>query len=271
MSNDFCMLCESIKDLNEVVLDRYIGELKEDGERIIAVKKGNTINLINRRKANKENVYIEITEALKRFDFDFIIDGEIVAEKGVFNDLQRRALLRDEEEIKKRALEIPTQFRVFDILSLNGENLMMKPLLERKKILELNIGKENERVKAVEFYIGEGIKELWENVKKENKEGIVLKIKDSIYVHKRSRNWYKLKYFKEISLDFTNYETNNAGVKLTSKDLMYEVQVQGIPRANWVIDKIKENGVVKVIVQYLDFEKTGKLRFPSCKEVVGYD
>jgi ATP-dependent DNA ligase len=264
-----CMLCGSVANISEVAIDRYIAEEKFDGERIVAIKNGDNINLVNRRGASKENIYIEITESLKKFDFDFVIDGEIVAEKGVFNDLQRRALLRDVEEIKKRAVEIPTKFMAFDIISLKGEDLKSKPLLDRKKILSDNI-KDNDRVVACEWISGEdNIKDLWEKIREENKEGIILKIKNSIYQNKRTNAWVKLKNFKEIELSFNGYEMNNAGVKVN--DGFNEVQIQGLPRAEWVINSIKSNGFVKVIVQYLDKEKTGKLRFPSCKEVVGYE
>lgn len=263
------MLCGSIENISEVAIDRYIAEEKFDGERIIAVKQGDKINLINRRGVSKENIYIEITEELKNYSDDFIIDGEIIATTGIFNDLQRRALLRDEAEIQKRVFEIPCKFMVFDIMSLNNENLMLKALVERKKILQATIGIK-EKITAVDYFMGErAIKDLWDNIRAKNKEGIILKIKNSIYVNKRTNAWVKLKNFKEIEISFNNYENNNAGVKVT--DGFNEVQIQGLPRAEWVIEQIKNNGSVKVIVQYLDKEKTGKLRFPSCKEVVGYD
>lgn len=262
------MLCGSIANISEVAIDRYFAEEKFDGERIVAIKKGDKINLINRRGLSKENVYIEIAEQLKKFDFDFVIDGEIIAVTGVFNDLQRRALLRDEEEIKKRQFEIPTKFMVFDILSLKDEDLKLKPLYERKKILAENI-KDNDKIVACSYVSGDKeIKDLWEKIRAENKEGIILKIKNGIYVYKRTNAWVKLKNFKEIELSFNGFEMNNAGVKVN--DGFNEVQIQGLPRAEWVVNKIKSDGFVKVIVQYLDKEKTGKLRFPSCKEVVDY-
>jgi ATP-dependent DNA ligase len=261
-----CMLCGSVANISEVAIDRYIAEEKFDGERIVAIKNGDNINLVNRRGANKENVYIEITESLKKFDFDFVIDGEIVAEKGVFNDLQRRALLRDVEEIKKRAVEIPTKFMAFDIISLKGEDLKSKPLLDRKKILSDNI-KDNDRVVACEWISGEdNIKDLWEKIREENKEGIILKIKNSIYQNKRTNAWVKLKVWKDIDLKMNRYTINNAGIRLENNEGIF-VQCAG-EQAKYVKQQIDEKGEIMVTIQYLERTADNKFRFPSFIKVV---
>jgi len=267
---DKLMLCGSIKSLNEVVIDRYIAEEKFDGERIMVIKKGKEVSVINRRGVFKEEVYIELKEEMEKLEFDFVVDGEVCSMNGLFNDLQKRALLRDTSKIEERRNTIPIMYHIFDIMELNGTNVMLKPLIERKKLLTDNF-KEMVTARVTQFVEGEdSIKALWEKIKLENREGIILKIKDSIYVNKRSNAWLKYKFFKEIELAFNKYELNNAGVKIT--DGFHEVQVQGIPRANWIIEKMNRGEGVKVIVQYLEkLEPSGKLRFPSCKEVIGYD
>jgi ATP-dependent DNA ligase len=264
------MLCGSIKSLNEVVLDRYIAEEKFDGERIMVLKKGKEVTLLNRRGRFKEDVYIELKEELQTLDFDFIIDGEVCSTNGLFNDLQKRALLQDAQKIAERRDSIPIIFHIFDIVELNGNNLTLEPLMKRKNILEdkfLNL----KTAEVCSYFQGaEEINDLWKYVVENKKEGIILKIKDSIYQFKRSNSWLKMKNFKEIEIEFNKYELNNAGVKITNG--FHEVQVQGIPRANWIIEKMNKGEGVKVIVQYLEkLEPSGKLRFPSCKEVVGYD
>jgi ATP-dependent DNA ligase len=264
------MLCGSIKSLNEIAIDRYIAEEKFDGERIVISKKGDEVTLLNRRGILKEEVYIEIKEELKTLGFDFSVDCEVCSSNGLFNDLQRRALLRDTDKINERRDTIPVIAHIFDIISLDGVSLQMRPLIERKKIMAekfLNL-KTAEVVSYVEG--ADNIKALWDKIKSENKEGIILKMKEGIYVYKRSNSWLKYKNFKEIEIAFNGYERNNAGVKIN--DGFNEVQVQGIPRADWVVSEIDNGRPVKVIVQYLEkIEPSGKLRFPSCKEVVGYD
>lgn len=264
------MLCGSIKGLNEVVIDRYIAEEKFDGERIMVVKKGKEVTILNRRGAVKSEVYIELKEEMETLNFDFIIDGEVCSTNGLFNDLQRRALLRDTSEIARRRNTIPILYHIFDIMEIDGKNIMFSPLLERKKVLEEKF-RGLVTATITDFVDGEqNIKALWEKIVEDKKEGIILKIKDSVYVFKRSNAWLKYKNFKEIEIEFTHFEVNNAGVKLN--DGFNEVQVQGIPRANWIIEKINKGEKIKVVVQYLEKSATtNKLRFPSCKEVVGYD
>jgi len=274
------MLCGSISSLNDIVISRYMAEEKFDGERIKVIKKGKVVSMINRRGAYKEEVYIELKEELQTLDFDFIIDGEVCSTNGIFNDLQRRALLRDTDKISIRKSSIPIVMHVFDIMELNGLNTTLLPLIERKKLLTDNFANSPNSpdshpnlvtIKLAEYVLGEvNIRALWNRIINENKEGIILKVIDSIYVYKRSNAFLKYKNFKEIEILFNKYEVNNAGVKLN--DGFHEVQVQGVPRANWIIEKINKGEHIKVIVQYLEKSATtGKLRFPSCKEVVGYD
>ena len=268
--SDKMMLCGSVKSLNEIAIERYIAEEKFDGERILLIKKGKEVSMLNRRGALKEDVYIELKEEMQTLNFDFIIDGEVCSTNGLFNDLQRRALLRDTSEIAKRRNTIPIIFHIFDVIELRGQSVVHNSLMERKKLLVENFNGLH-TAEIVNYVEGEdNIKALWENIKINNKEGIILKIKDSIYVFKRSNSWLKYKNFKEIEIAFTGYEVNNAGVKIN--DGFNEVQVQGLPRANWIIEKMNKKEPVKVIVQYLEkIEPSGKLRFPSCKEVIGYD
>lgn len=261
------MLCDSVKSLSDVKLARYIAEQKFDGERILISKKGNVVKVTNRRGAEKSDVYPEIVEELSKLNFDFWLDGEMCSSNGIFNDLQRRALLRDSNEIANRRESIPLIYNVFDVLELNSERLVFKPLLERKKILADNFSN-LEKIKVAEWFDKEEeIKALWEKVQQNNLEGIVLKIKDSVYVFKRSSSWLKCKNFKEVTIKFTSGEINNAGIKLT--DGFNEVQVQQKSRADWIVKKLATDGFVEVVVQYLDKGESGKLRFPSCREVVG--
>lgn len=267
---DKMMLCGSIKSLNEIAIDRYIAEEKFDGERILLIKKGDSVTMLNRRGNLKQDMYIELKEELSTLKNDFIIDGEVCSTNGLFNDLQKRALLRDTDKIADRRNTIPIVMHIFDIIELNGLNLTFKPLMERKQILSDNFTGIT-TAEITPFVEGlENITALWNKIKLENREGIILKIKDSVYVYKRSNNWVKYKNFKEMEISFDKFEVNNAGVKVNNG--LHEVQVQGVPRANWIIEKMNKGEPVKIIVQYLEISATtGKLRFPSCKEVVGYD
>lgn len=265
MSEEF-MLCDTIKSIEEVNINNYFGNEKIDGERIVALKEGNEVYLFNRRKNEKSKFFPEITEELKKFDFDFTIDGEVASKSGLFNDFQQRGNLRNIFEIEKRRKTFPLVFNVFDVLKINGQDLTKLPLIDRKEYLK-QFKNKSDKIIPLDFVEGIDIITLWEFVKKENKEGIILKEKNSKYQFKRSREWLKLKFWKEISIEFSKYEINNAGVKLTEG--IYEVQVQndGSNRVKNIMEKIDKGEKAKVVVQYLDIGNTGKLRMPTCKEV----
>src|SRR3990172_3984042 len=127
-------LCESCQDeteLKNLDRNRYKANLKFDGERCIAIKKGEDIILLNRRGNIISYKFNEIVEALKKINSDFIIDGELISFDNKFNSLQRRALTKDINKIKQLEKEIPIKFMVFDILSNENQVLMSMPLRER--------------------------------------------------------------------------------------------------------------------------------------------
>lgn len=262
MTNEF-MLCHTIKGIDEIDINDYYGNLKYDGERLMAEKVGNKITLINRRGIEKGFVYPEIRQGLSHIQGDFVIDGEVITTDGLFNNLQRRALLRDRRVIEQRTKSLPVKYMVFDVLSIDGHLCLNLPLSQRKDLLTrfnaINI-------EAVAYLEGDGIHELWEYVEAQNKEGIILKKKDSLYAFKRSHDWLKLKNFKEQIIEFTAYYENNAGLKLT--DGFYEVQMAQGDKIKEVKALIDSGKKVSVNVQYLEKTDSGKLRFPSCKEVL---
>lgn len=266
MSKSDFMLCQAIGSLEYIDLDSYVAEEKVDGERIQAVKIGNDLTLWNRRGREKSGIYPEVSKVLSKLDIDFIVDGEIATIGGVFNDLQHRSNLKNPTE--QHLKNYPVEFNVFDILFFNNKKLINLPLIERKKYLENFENLEN--VKVLEFYGGDKIKELWDWVEENKKEGIILKPKNSIYKMNNRGDWKKLKNFKEEIIEFSFYEINNSGVKLSTENAFYEVQVQddGSDRVEKIKKKMDNGEKVKVCVQFLEKTKLGKLRFPSCKEVL---
>ncbi|CAK0746984.1 hypothetical protein CCP1ISM_2600002 [Azospirillaceae bacterium] len=149
---------------------------------------------------------------------------------------------------------------MFDILKINGEDLTKKTLKERKKYLE-NF-KELENIKVLDFVEGESIITLWEWTKKENKEGIILKLKKSPYEFRRSNSWKKLKNFKEEELRIIRYTINNAGIRAEDKELN-AVQIAGT-QSKEVKKQIDEKGYCDIMIQYLDkSEMTNRYRMPS--------
>jgi ATP-dependent DNA ligase len=113
---------------------RWLHEIKHDGFRIIARKKGSQVRLYSRPGNDLTHRFPLIVETLLRLRArSCIIDGEAVAcdEKGIasFNIVRYR---RNDESIFLYA---------FDIIELNGDDLRRDPLEGRKAKLEMMLAK----------------------------------------------------------------------------------------------------------------------------------
>ncbi|MCW1298044.1 MAG: non-homologous end-joining DNA ligase [Candidatus Parvarchaeota archaeon] len=191
----------------------WICEIKLDGTRTICYFDAdrNHIRFLNRRMIDFTHKYPEIYSALPNAinARQVILDGEIVTYnkegKPDFYSLQMREHVDDKIKIDVLSKTIPATFVVFDILYLNGEELIDKPLIERKKILR-NVLKDNPFIRISEEFNGINCKKLFEEIKKIGFEGLMMKKKDSPYlIGKRSKFWLKIKNLKTIDAVIIGY------------------------------------------------------------------
>jgi bifunctional non-homologous end joining protein LigD len=140
-------------------------ELKLDGYRILAVKKGDNVWLNTRGGLNYTKYYPIVADAIKELDHDCVLDGELVVldEKGRPNfDL-----------LQKYKGNNPIAYYCFDILWLDGYDVTGLELTERKSILLDLLPEEHPVIKySDDFEDGE---QLFEMVSKMELEGIVAK------------------------------------------------------------------------------------------------
>ena len=79
-------------------------------------------------------------------------------------------------------------YHVFDILWLNGQDVTMLPLEERRALLQrLPFEGPMRRVDLVDDV------EPWERARREGWEGVIAKRRGSPYEHRRSKHWLKMK------------------------------------------------------------------------------
>ncbi|MCD6573949.1 MAG: non-homologous end-joining DNA ligase [Thermoplasmata archaeon] len=207
--------------------DKHIFEPKMDGTRCVA-EIGEDIKLFNRRQKNITKRYPEIVDDLKNFD-KVILDGEIICYNNGMPDfyrLQQREHVESELIIEMRAKLMPATYVVFDILEWNGKEMIKKPLMERKEVLE-EIWINGKHLESI-FYTENG-SELWKNVKKLELEGVMAKEKDShYYPGERRKEWIKIKNIKSIDVVIVGYtsikrEISSLGMGLYDEngDLLY--------------------------------------------------
>ncbi|MBS8261164.1 cisplatin damage response ATP-dependent DNA ligase [Roseibium polysiphoniae] len=128
------------KDPEILNADEFFAEWKWDGIRIQAAsgvdKAGNRVSRLYSRTG--EDISRAFPDVVDLLDFDATLDGEllIVSDGKVrpFSDLQRR--LNRKTAGAKLIAEYPAAVRVYDLLSLGGEDLRPLPFLERRSKLE---------------------------------------------------------------------------------------------------------------------------------------
>jgi DNA ligase-1 len=199
-------LAERLSSLDEILEKlngKCIAEYKYDGLRIQAHIAGETVILFSRRQENITEQFPDIVEALKKCikADEAILDGEAVPvdpNTGELLPFQVVAQRRRKYDIEKYVEEIPVTLFLFDILYLNGEDLTVKPYLERKKLLE-SIVEESDRVKLAQYMISgnaEEIESFFHKAIEEGTEGLICKsiLPNSVYeAGKRGWQWIKWK------------------------------------------------------------------------------
>lgn len=173
----------------------FIYELKLDGIRCIASMCDGKLQLYNKRGQRLLQRFPELDDAGAQIKTDCILDGELyVFKDGVtdFTEIQKRMMLSDPFRIKLAAGKHPAVFTAFDILCVEDEQLMRRPLMERKQILSEMI-MENTRINVSRFVEGYGIS-LFSLTEETKLEGIVAKRRTSLYhPGRRTKEWIKCK------------------------------------------------------------------------------
>ena len=171
----------------------WIYERKWDGERCIAMKKGEDVHLFSRNHKSLNVTYPEIVEALKKQRAsDFVVDGEIVAldgKKSSFSRLQQRMQIKNEKEARKSKLKV--YYNLFDLLFFDGFNLEGLSLRIRKKILLGEI--EFDEVIHFTQHRNEHGEKYFQIACNKGWEGLIAKDSQAPYDHKRSSKWLKFK------------------------------------------------------------------------------
>jgi DNA ligase D-like protein (predicted ligase) len=152
----------------------WLFERKLDGIRLLAFKKGRDVQLFSRNRLEQHNP--AIADAIAALPHkELILDGEVT---GVWGP----ASTRDAD--KPRGLA----YHVFDVLWIDGRDVMSLMLDERRALLKtLPLRAPLRRVAALDQ------DRPWEHACAEGWEGVIAKRRDSVYEHRRSPNWLKMK------------------------------------------------------------------------------
>jgi DNA ligase D-like protein (predicted ligase) len=138
-------------------------ERKFDGIRLLAYKKGKQVELFSRNHLPQK--LPAVAQAVRNLAHDqLILDGEITWGRGQLT------------------------FHVFDIMWIDGREVMSLPLEARRELLDqLKLSPPLRRVTELPN------ESAFERAQAEGWEGVIAKLRGSVYEQRRSRNWLKMK------------------------------------------------------------------------------
>jgi DNA ligase D-like protein (predicted ligase) len=208
----------------------YIYEPKLDGTRALCYV-NSTMKFLNRRGH-------EITERYPEFSFrdqikarSCVLDGELIVydNRGnpSFHLLQKRE--QSKPSIAKfLSIQHPATYVVFDILELDGKELLSTRLDERKKIMHAVL-REGHHMQSIAF-TKDGRK-LWSVVEQRKLEGVMAKRSNSYYEPgKRSDAWLKIKALKTIDCVLLGYTSEIRTISALALGLFFGDELRYVGR-----------------------------------------
>jgi DNA ligase-1 len=205
------MRAERLSSSKEIIekIGRCAIENKYDGFRLQCHYKkseNQPVKLFSRNLEDVTFMYPDIIDGIKKeiVAKEVIFEGEAIGFNplnGEFLPFQETVQRKRKYEIEKKAKEIPLKLFVFELLYINGENLLKKPFIERRKRLTKIIKTTGDVFQDTIIVAGEEITNdekkinlLFEEAISKGLEGIVAKKLDGIYQPgARGWNWIKLK------------------------------------------------------------------------------
>ena len=282
----------------------WVFEVKWDGVRTLATIDGDSLKLVSRRRRDVTEMYPELADLpVQLSGRNGLVDGEIVAldaeGRPSFERMQQRfTLKRPSASVLQK---VPVDFLAFDLLWLDGESLMDRPLEERRALLERHLvpGK---RVQ-ISPQIAEKGSAFFDVAKQRGLEGIIAKKSGSLYrPGQRTKDWIKIKAIKTQDVAIVGWEpgqgrrtggigsllaavmrngtlsyAGHVGTGFTEKTLrMLEERLSSLatdtppvePPPRDELDPARARWVrpeLVATVEYLEFTSSGRMRAPSYK------
>ena len=179
--------------------DEWLHEVKWDGIRVLVKVGADGVRLHSRNENDVTVAYPEL-QGLRGLGHEALLDGELVAfADGIprFSAIADRMHVRNARRAEELAKVNPVTLIVFDLLQVGDEDLMGRPLAERRGRLEaLDVQGPSWQVPAT-YDDGDM---LMRATAAQDLEGVVSKKRRSIYVPgRRSADWLKFPHRPTLS------------------------------------------------------------------------
>jgi bifunctional non-homologous end joining protein LigD len=264
---------------------QWVSEIKFDGVRALLFIENGTVTLINRAGRDVTHRYPDVVAGVSsQFDLskELVLDGELL----VFDNgrpswplTAKRDAQSKTEKIRQYSISYPAVLMAFDCLWANGADLRQQPYTVRAAKMEASITLRGVVQKSLSSM---NVKAMFEMVKSQNLEGIIVKDVNSPYLHKRTKTWIKVKQMSTVSVFVTKVEPGK-GARSTTFGALHIAVLEadgvtvrplgkvGTGFAQSDLDEVlfrldaKQDMVMEVAFQ--EIGSGGLLRFPSWRGI----
>ncbi|MEY2578112.1 MAG: ligase 1 [Verrucomicrobiota bacterium] len=180
-------------------------EDKFDGIRAQLHRGAGRVEIFSRDLRRMTDQFPELGDQARQFKEEIILDGEIMAfehgKKLTFFDLQKRLGRKHEgaDLFATASADVPVVFVAFDLLWINGESFLRRPLRERREALRKLAPPSGFQIAEVyPAHSADEIETAFQQARRRFNEGLMVKDPESIYSPgRRGMFWFKLK--KELA------------------------------------------------------------------------
>lgn len=257
-------------------------DLKLDGIRAIIYCDDGEVTIINRSMKDITHRFPDVVRGVMLYGASvnassFVLDGEVVAVSGSFQDTARRDKQTKPEDVSRVMGEVPVVFVAFDLLWSDGTDLRNQPFEWRRQALELMALNGREALSTSVLSMDPA---FFETVKAKGLEGVIAKRLRATYRTGRFSDWTKFKAVRSITAIMVGYEKGTGAREHFGAGFLALVDTTGIPAFVEIgrvgtgftaseIDHLKAQmdagNPVVVEIECLNKSKDGKLRFPVYK------
>ena len=204
---------ERLPSAKEIIekLGKCAVEAKYDGFRVMISKDGDKVKIFSRQSEDITDMFPEIIDAVKTNlkPKKCFVEGEALAfntETNEYYPFQITIQRKRKYDIEKKAKEYPLKLFLFDVVLVDGKNMMNEPFKNRRKTLE-EIVIPGELIELSEMKIIDDpktLEEFFEEKIGQGLEGIMAKDLEAPYIAgMRKFSWIKLKRSYKGTLDDT--------------------------------------------------------------------
>jgi bifunctional non-homologous end joining protein LigD len=256
----------------------HVFDIKLDGIRAICYWDGYEAKILNRSMLDITHRFPEVEAMLRCLPYHVVLDGEIVANSGSFQDTAKRDKQNKPFDIVTTMKAIPVTFVAFDVLHAGNVDIRHWPWTDRRDTL--NNVDDHITHPTFQASVFSNDADYFNIVKSQGLEGVIAKRKRSTYRSGRSSDWIKFKALRSITAVGVGYE---AGKKDSPREHFGAMLLALLDRAgkavsigkvgtgftqteiNYLKAELDQGRPVLVEIECLNKSRDNLLRFPVYK------